>query len=100
MTGRGAEPSSDSIGPDGRVRLRAYLPLANTTWLIDLFVAFGDVPLRDDREGMSVPLVSLSKNKRTAPIVWASASADHARYVRVTANATHGMATICPIRGG
>jgi plasmid replication initiation protein len=60
---------------------------------IDLLVAFlGDVPLRDDREGLSVPLFSLSKGRRTAPIIWQSS--DGARYVRVTANATHGMATI------
>jgi plasmid replication initiation protein len=57
------------------------------------FVAvLGDVPLRDDREGMSVPMVSLSKGKRTAPIEWRSS--DGKRYVRVTADATHGMATI------
>jgi plasmid replication initiation protein len=60
---------------------------------LDLFVAFiGDVPLRDDREGMSVPLVSLSKGKRIAPIEWRSP--DGERFVNVTANATHGMATI------
>lgn len=66
---------------------------AGETRQLDLFVAFvGDVPLRDDREGMSVPLVSLAKRKRTAPIEWQSSDGD--RYVRVTANATHGMATI------
>jgi plasmid replication initiation protein len=60
---------------------------------LDLFVAFvGDVPLRDDREGMSVPLVSLSKSKRTAPIEWRSS--DGERFVRVTAVAEHGVATI------
>jgi plasmid replication initiation protein len=60
---------------------------------LDLFVAFvGDVPLRDEREGMSIPLVSLSKNKRTVPIEWKSS--DGERWVQVTANATHGMATI------
>ncbi|WP_052215204.1 replication initiator protein A [Belnapia sp. F-4-1] len=60
---------------------------------LDLFVAFvGDVPLRDDREGMSVPLVSLSKGKRTQPIEWRSSNGE--RFVNVTANATHGMATI------
>lgn len=33
---------------------------------LDLFVALiGDVPFRDEREAMSVPLVALSKNKRT-----------------------------------
>jgi len=51
-----------------------------------------DVPLRDDKEGMSVPLVSLAKNVRTAPIEWKSS--DGTRYVRVTANLSHGMATI------
>lgn len=60
---------------------------------LDLFIAMiGDVPLRDDREGMSVPMVSLSKGKRTKPIEWKSSNGD--RYVRVTANATYGMATI------
>ncbi len=59
----------------------------------DLFWAFvGEVPLRDDREGMSVPLVSLSKKKRLTPIEWTSA--DGKQWVRVTASATHGMATI------
>jgi plasmid replication initiation protein len=60
---------------------------------LDLFVAFvGDVPFRDDREGMSVPLVSLSKGKRVAPIKWTSANGE--QWVRITANATHGMGTI------
>jgi hypothetical protein len=30
---RGAVAFDDCIGPDGTVRLRCYLPLANTTWL-------------------------------------------------------------------
>jgi plasmid replication initiation protein len=55
-------------------------------------VIAGDVPLRDDREAMALPLVSLAKRKRTAPIEWRSP--DGARYVQVTANATYGMATI------
>jgi plasmid replication initiation protein len=60
---------------------------------LDLFVALmGEVPLRDDKEAMSVPLVSLAKGKRTTPIEWRSSNGE--RYVRVTANATHGMATI------
>ena len=59
----------------------------------DLFFwAVGDVPLRDDREALSLPLASLSKQKRTRPIEWRSQ--DGKRWVRVTANATHGMATI------
>jgi plasmid replication initiation protein len=69
------------------------LPETSARHQLDLFVAFvGDVPLRDDREGMSVPLVSLSKGKRTAPIDWRSS--DGERFVKVTANAEHGMATI------
>lgn len=52
----------------------------------------GEVPLRDDKEAMSVPLLSLAKGKRTTPIEWRSSNGE--RYVRVTANATHGMATI------
>jgi plasmid replication initiation protein len=60
---------------------------------LDLFVALmGEVPLRDDKEAMSVPIVSLAKGKRTTPIEWRSSNGE--RYVRVTANATHGMATI------
>ncbi len=60
---------------------------------LDLFIALiGDVPLRDDLEGMSVPLVSLAKGKRMAPIEWAST--DGARWLRVSPNAVHGMATI------
>ena len=40
---------------------------------LDLFVTFvGDVPLRDERESMSLPLVSLSKRKRLKPIEWTS----------------------------
>lgn len=60
---------------------------------LGLFVApRGSVPLRDDKESMSVPMVSLSKGKRTKPIEWTSS--DGNRYVRVSADATHGMATI------
>jgi plasmid replication initiation protein len=60
---------------------------------LDLFVALmGEVPLRDDKEAMSVPLVSLAKGKRTTPIEWRSSNGEW--HVRVTANATHGMATI------
>jgi plasmid replication initiation protein len=60
---------------------------------LDLFVSLaGDVPLRDDREAMSVPLVSLSKSKRTKPIEWRSS--DGTRWVRVTAPTQHGLATI------
>jgi hypothetical protein len=33
MTKRDAAPAGDDTGPDGTVRLRAYLPLAATTWL-------------------------------------------------------------------
>ena len=60
---------------------------------LDLFYAFvGDVPLRDEREGMSLPLVSLSKRKRLKPIEWTSG--DGKRWCRVTANPHFGMATI------
>jgi plasmid replication initiation protein len=58
---------------------------------IDHFVVFGDVSLRDDREAMSVPMVSLSKGKRTKSISWRSSDG---QFVQVTANAEHGMATI------
>lgn len=59
----------------------------------DLFWAFvGEVPLRDDREAMTLPMVSLSKKKRLEPIEWSSP--DGSRTVRVTADASHGMATI------
>jgi len=57
-----------------------------------LFASAGFVPFRDDREGMSVPLVSLSKAKRVAPIHWQSS--DGERFVTVTARTAHGMATI------
>jgi len=60
---------------------------------LDLFVAFvGDVPMRDERESMSMPMASLGKRKRLKPIEWTSA--DGKRWCRVSANATHGMATI------
>lgn len=59
----------------------------------DLFFAFvGEVPVRDDREAMSLPLVSLSKRKRVTPIEWQNG--DGSVWVRVTATPTHGMATI------
>ncbi len=58
-----------------------------------LFHAFvGDVPLRDEREAMSLPLVSLSKSKRTKPIEWQSPGGD--RWVRVSAPFEIGIATI------
>ena len=39
-----------------------------STKQLDLFYAFvGDVPLWDEREGMSLPLASLGKRKRTKP---------------------------------
>jgi plasmid replication initiation protein len=60
---------------------------------LDLFVALvGDVPLRDDREAMSLPMVSLGKRKRVTPIEWRSS--DGNRWVRVSASPVHGMATI------
>lgn len=59
----------------------------------DLFVSFvGDVPFRDERESMSMPMVSLAKRKRVKPIEWTSA--DGRAWVRVTANQTFGMASI------
>jgi len=60
---------------------------------LDLFVAFvGDVPLRDERESMSMPLVALGKRKRFAPINWTSA--DGMRWCHVEGSAKHGMATV------
>lgn len=60
---------------------------------LDLFVAFvGDVPFRDERESMSLPMVALGKRKRVKTIEWASGDGD--RWVRVTANPRYGMATI------
>ena len=58
---------------------------------LDLFVALiGDVPFRDDREAMSVPLVALSKNKRSR-IEWQGPSGQS---VVVTAPEELGVATI------
>lgn len=58
---------------------------------LDLFVALiGDVPFRDEREAMSAPLVSLSKNKRTK-IEWEGPSGQK---VMVTAPEETGIATI------
>ena len=58
----------------------------------DLFIAMpGDLPWRDDRDAMSLPMVSLGKRKRTRPIVWSSA--DGKAWVRVSAG-EHGLATI------
>ena len=58
---------------------------------LDLFVALiGDVPLRDEREAMTAPLVALSKNKRTR-IEWTGPSGQR---VLVTAPEEYGVATI------
>lgn len=58
---------------------------------LDLFVALiGDVPLRDEREAMTAPLVALSKNKRTR-IEWTGPSGQR---VLVTASEEYGVATI------
>jgi plasmid replication initiation protein len=63
-------------------------PVVNT----DLFVAFTNgVPLREDKEAMSIPLFSLSKQKRTKPIDWQST--DGKTWVKVKAT-DDGMATI------
>jgi RNA polymerase sigma factor (sigma-70 family) len=60
---------------------------------LDLFVAFiGDLPLRDEREAMSLPFCSLSKRKRLKPIEFTNR--DGSRWCRVTANPKFGMATI------
>jgi len=60
---------------------------------LDLFYAFvGDVPLRDERESMSLPLASLGKRKRTKPIEWTSS--DGTKWCRVTASQATGLATI------
>jgi plasmid replication initiation protein len=68
-------------------RQRLYSPQ------FDLFIPYvADVPLRDQRETMERPFFSLSKNKRIKPIDYVSP--DGSVYVRVTANAELGMATI------
>ena len=69
-----------------------HRPTTDTRQL-DLFYAFvGDVPLRDERESMSLPLVSLSKRKRIRPIEWKSG--DGKRWCRVLGTQQHGIATI------
>ncbi len=58
---------------------------------LDLFVALvGDVPLADEREGMTAPLVSLSKRKRTR-IEWTGPSGQN---LVVEAPEATGIATI------
>lgn len=58
---------------------------------LDLFVALiGDVPLRDDREVMSAPMVSLSK-KPPAELEWIGPSGQH---VRISATTGSTIATI------
>lgn len=58
---------------------------------LDLFVALiGDVPFRDERESMTAPLVSLSKNKRTL-MEWEGPGGQR---VTVTAADKYGIATI------
>lgn len=59
----------------------------------DLFVPFvADLPLRDQRETMERPFFSLSKKKRIKPIEYTSP--DGGVYVKITADAEYGMATI------
>ena len=59
----------------------------------DLFVPFvADLPLRDQRETMERPFFSLSKKKRIKPIEYTSP--DGGVYVKITADASYGMATI------
>lgn len=58
---------------------------------LDLFVALiGDIPFRDERESMTAPLVSLSKNKRTR-IEWEGPGGQR---ILVTAAEEYGVATI------
>jgi len=60
---------------------------------IDLFAPYvTDLPLRDQREVMERPFFSLAKKKRLKPIDYVSP--DGGIFVRVTANADFGMATI------
>ena len=53
----------------------------------------GDLRLKDDRESMVLPLCSLGKRKRTAPIQWSQGN----RFVTVTAPAQTGICTIWDI---
>jgi len=58
---------------------------------LDLFIALpSDLPARDQQDLMERPFFSLSKNKRTTPIEYEVGG----NYIRVTANAEHGLATI------
>jgi plasmid replication initiation protein len=60
---------------------------------LDLFIArIGDVPFRDDRDAMSLPMVSLSRHKRTKPIEYTMPNG--AGSVKVTAPTETGIATI------
>jgi plasmid replication initiation protein len=78
-------------GTDGRRKARQG-PFLDVRQL-DLFTAFvGDVPLRDDREAMSLPLCSLSKKKRITPIEWSNS--EGTRWVKVIPTPEWGMATI------
>ena len=58
---------------------------------LDRFVAvFADIPIRDQRDMMERPFFSLAKNPRLKPIEYQVGDV----WVRVTANADSGMATI------
>lgn len=58
---------------------------------LDLFVALvGDIPLRDDREAMSAPMVSLAK-RSPARLEWTGPSGQH---VEITAGEIGAIATI------
>ncbi len=59
---------------------------------LDLFFALpGDLPWRDERESMSIPMLSLGKRRRTAPIEWSNR--DGSLWCRITGS-DFGIATI------
>lgn len=63
----------------------------STNRQLDLFAALiSEVPFREEREAMSVPLVALSKNKRTR-IEW---EGPNGQRVLVTAPEEYGVPTI------
>jgi plasmid replication initiation protein len=67
------------------------MPSSEKDSQLDLFIALpSDLPARDQQDLMERPFFSLSKNKRTTPIEYRVGE----NYIRVTANAEHGMATI------
>jgi len=59
--------------------------------LFEIAIESSEIRLKSERESMSVPMVSLSRTKRTKPIKWKGSKG---QYVVVSASSEYGIATI------